>query len=293
MKSIFHGKVNQFILKIKKTSHFFSKIKNNLYLCKYNIKTMKSAKPIFVALLCLVAQIAAAQAVVAHRGYWKAASGAQNSLQAYALADSVGAYASEFDVWLTAADSLVVNHDRHFGGVDFLTGSTDSILAITLKNGEPLPTLDAYLAQVAAHPGIRPVLELKHLGDMVREDLAAAMVVEALAKHGLLDSTDVISFSLNACLAFRKLAPSLPVYYLDGDLPPRKLAELGFAGLDYNGSVLKAHPEWVDDAHKRGLKVNVWTIDRPDDMRLFKSMGVDFITTNEPALLLQIIGEGR
>ena len=235
--------------------------------------------------------VGCATKVVAHRGHWKAASGAQNSLEAYSKADSIGAFGSEFDVWLTADDSLVVNHDRHFCGVDFKTSPIDSIMAVTLKNGEPLPSLDSYLAHVKKHPRIRPVLELKPLAQWKREDLAAAKVVDALKKHGLLDKTDIISFSINACMAFKKLAPEVPVYYLDSDLPPRKLAYLQLAGLDYNGATLKAHPEWVEDAHRRGLKVNVWTIDKPEDMRLFRDMGVDFITTNQPELLQRILAE--
>ena len=135
------------------------------------------------------------------------------------------------------------------------------------------------------------MLELKPLAQWKREDLAAAKVVDALKKHGLLDKTDIISFSINACMAFKKLAPEVPVYYLDSDLPPRKLAYLQLAGLDYNGATLKAHPEWVEDAHRRGLKVNVWTIDKPEDMRLFRDMGVDFITTNQPELLQRILAE--
>lgn len=39
--------------------------------------------------------------VIAHRGYWKTPSSAQNSLRALELADSIGVYGSEFDVWLT------------------------------------------------------------------------------------------------------------------------------------------------------------------------------------------------
>jgi len=46
--------------------------------------------------------------VIAHRGYWKTPSSAQNSLRALELADSIGVYGSEFDVWLTKDDVLIV-----------------------------------------------------------------------------------------------------------------------------------------------------------------------------------------
>ena len=37
------------------------------------------------------------------------------------------------------------------------------------------------------------------------------------------------------------------------------------------------------------MNVNVWTVDSPDDIRDMKALGVDFITTNEPALCERIV----
>ena len=57
--------------------------------------------------------------VIAHRGYWKTPSSAQNSLRALELADSIGVYGSEFDVWLTKDDVLIVNHDAVINGMGY------------------------------------------------------------------------------------------------------------------------------------------------------------------------------
>ena len=46
-------------------------------------------------------------------------------------------------------------------------------------------------------------------------------IVQALKKHELMERTDLIAFSINACLAFRKIAPDARVFYLNGDLPRR------------------------------------------------------------------------
>ena len=83
--------------------------------------------------------------VIAHRGYWKTPSSAQNSLRALELADSIGVYGSEFDVWLTKDDVLIVNHDAVINGMDIESSSSKMLLKQKLKNGETVPTLDAFL----------------------------------------------------------------------------------------------------------------------------------------------------
>jgi len=64
---------------------------------------------------------------------------------------------------------------------------------------------------------------------------------------------------------------------------------MGLTGIDYHISKFKAHPEWVSEAHLLGMNVNVWTVDSPDEIRDMKALGVDFITTNEPALCERIV----
>lgn len=243
-----------------------------------------------IGLLATSATLALAQPkVIAHRGYWIAEGSAQNSLASFAKADAIGVYGSEFDVWFTADDQLVVNHDRTFKGVCMPEATAAEATAVVLNNGERLPTLDAYLQLAKSKPDTRLILEMKSLPTLQREDLAAAKIVEALKSYDLLDRTDIIAFSINACLAFKKLLPDTRIYYLSGDLAPKKIAELGLAGIDYSMGALRKHPDWVKDAHDRGLEVNVWTVDSEEDMRFFIDLGVDYITTNQPERLQAIL----
>ena len=247
---------------------------------------------ILSAALLLAAATAAAQPkVIAHRGYWTIAGSAQNSLASFAKADSVGAFGSEIDVWLTADDRLIVNHDQVHKGtdIDMEKSSQREITAIVLPNGENIPTLDQYLKLVASKPATRLVLEMKSLSDLNREDLSVKKIVAALKKYDLLDRTDFIAFSINACLAFRKQLPDARVFYLDGDLSPKKIKELGLTGIDYSDSVLRKHPGWVKQAHKLGLEVNVWTVNKAEDMEYFIGLGVDYITTDQPELLQSLL----
>lgn len=49
----------------------------------------------------------------------------------------------------------------------------------------------------------------------------------------------------------------------------------------------------IDRAHRRGVAVQYWTINDPDEMRMLIEMGVDCIMTDDPILLAQILEEYR
>ncbi len=272
---------------------FSNFVKVSFYKHSTNISNDMTKKLILAAAMLLTgsAAVAAQPKVISHRGYWTAPNSAQNSLASFTKADSVGVFGSEIDVWLTADDKLIVNHDRVYKGTDInMEKSTlKEITSIVLPNGENVPTLDAYLRLVAAKPDTRLILEMKSLSDLKREDLAAEKIVKALRKYNLLDRTDIIAFSINACLAFKKLMPDGRIFYLNGDLAPRSIKKLGLTGIDYSMSVLRKNPKWVEQAHKEGLEVNVWTVDTEEDMRYFIDLGVDYITTDYPERLQALL----
>ena len=104
------------------------------------------------------------------------------------------------------------------------------------------------------------------------------------------DRMEYITFSRHATKEFIRLAPKgTPVYYLEGDLSPKELKEWGCAGPDYHFSVFKKHPEWIKESHDLGMKVNAWTVNDAKDMKWLISRGIDFITTNEPVELQEIL----
>ena len=272
---------------------FSNFVKVSFYKHSTNISNDMTKKLILAAAMLLTgsAAVAAQPKVISHRGYWTAPNSAQNSLASFTKADSVGVFGSEIDVWLTADDKMIVNNDRVYKGTDInMEKSTlKEITSIVLPNGENIPTLDAYLRLVAAKPDTRLILEMKSLSDLKREDLAAEKIVKALRKYNLLDRTDIIAFSINACLAFKKLMPDGRIFYLNGDLAPRSIKKLGLTGIDYSMSVLRKNPKWVEQAHKEGLEVNVWTVDTEEDMRYFIDLGVDYITTDYPERLQALL----
>lgn len=227
--------------------------------------------------------------VIAHRGYWKTDGSAQNSIAALVKADSIGCYGSEFDVWLTADGQLVVNHDATFKGVTMQESAAQVCTAVVLDNGEPLPTLQQYL-EAAKALKTRLILELKAHKTPEQETRAVQGIVKMVKDLGLDNRMEYITFSRHATKEFIRLAPAgTPVFYLEGDLSPQELKTWGCAGPDYHFSVFKKHPEWIKQCHDLGMKVNAWTVNSAKDMEWLIGQGVDFITTNEPVLLQEIL----
>ena len=248
-----------------------------------------------IACLAIASWVAAKSPmkVIAHRGYWKTEGSAQNSLRALEKAAEVKVYGSEFDVHLTADNVLVVNHDNDIQGKPIQTSTYAELKDLKLPNGECIPTLEQYLlkAKEKGNRKVRLIFELKPHQTPERNREAARRCVEMVNQLKLAKRTEYISFNLDACKELIRQAPKADVYYLNGELSPKELKELGVAGLDYHYKVLRSHPEWVQQCKAMGLKSNVWTVDDTAVMREMRDMGVDFLTTNQPEEALQIMNE--
>ena len=248
-------------------------------------------RKILLMALAMMALTAGAQEVICHRGYWDAEGSTQNSLRSLVKADSIGAWGSEFDVWMTADGVLVVNHDASYNGVTIETAKWKQLKDMRLKNGEHLPTLEQMLNCGTALK-TRLVVEMKPHTSREQELEAARKIVKMVKKMNLEDRVEYITFSLQGMKNLKELAPEgTPVYYLNGELSPSQLAEMGMAGIDYSIRVMRDHPQWIDEAHALGMKVNVWTVNSDRDMEWCIHYGVDFITTNAPEKLQQKLAQ--
>ena len=262
------------------------------------MKTFKFLIILFAAISCIVAS-AQKSLVVAHRGYWKtsgatsaatATESAQNSIRSLCKADSIHCWGSEFDLWMSADGVLFINHDATINGVEIQKSLAKDVAAQRLPNGEYISTLDQYLQEFTKHPNIQVVLEVKPHADLIQESMCV-MKALALVKHYELENrVTYITFSPNAMCELIKYAPKgTEVYYLNGEMPPKKLKEIGAAGMDYHYKVFKAHPEWIKECHDLGLKTNAWTVNKKEDLQWCIDNGIDFITTNEPVLLQKML----
>lgn len=228
--------------------------------------------------------------VVAHRGYWTAEGSAQNSIRSLVKADSIHCWGAEFDVWMTKDGKLVVNHDDNIHGIVIETSNAKVVTSQTLANGEHVPYLKDYLDTFRKLPDIKVVCELKEHKNKDTEKKAVHEIIKMIKKKGLSDRIVYITFSLEATKEFIKCAPvGTEVYYLNGEIDPQGLKAMGCAGPDYHISKFKKNPTWIKECHDLGLKVNIWTVNKREDLQWCIDNGADFITTNDPELLQQML----
>lgn len=231
--------------------------------------------------------------VVAHRGAWKKKHLPENSIAALKEAIRLKCLGSEFDVRMTSDDSLIVNHDPHFHGLDIEKSTFDQLSKFPLSNGEVLPTLTQYLlAGINNNPGTILVIELKPSPGGRGRQLAydAVAIVKSL---NIQNRVMYISFDINILSAILEKDPEAETQYLNGDQTPDQLKTMGIKGLDYHHTVFKKNQEWIEHAKKNGQKLNVWTVNEEADLKWFIGHQFDAITTNEPELLFEILNRKR
>lgn len=228
--------------------------------------------------------------VLGHRGASDDAP--ENTLAAFRLAIEQGADGVELDVWRCGSGEVVVAHDEDARRV---AGSPLRVPDATLAElraldvgawkgprfrGERIPRL---LEVLEALPGAVVNVELKSRGRDLR---LAEAVARDLARAAAQGRVIVSSFDFRLVSAFRLAAPEVPVGLLfDGDHPWRLRTAVA-ARLLHAAAVHPAReliaPERVARWRRRGLGVNVWTVDAPADIERLVGLGVDAIITNLP-----------
>lgn len=228
--------------------------------------------------------------VVAHRGAWKALQLPQNSVASLRHAISMHLPESETDVRMTADGYLAIIHDPDYNGMLIRTHTLAELRSVKLPNGEVLPLLNDFLKIIAVQQNTRLVIELKPTkGGAEWDRQSVQKVLEAVDSLNVQSKVMYISFDYEMCKQLVRLSPGNEVQYLEGDKAPGILNADRITGLDYHYSVFQKHPEYIREAKQLGLSLNAWTVDHADIMDWLLANDFDYITTNEPELLLDRI----
>lgn len=229
--------------------------------------------------------------VVAHRGAWKQNNLPQNSIASLKHAIELKCTGSEFDVRLTADNILIINHDPEYNKLPIEKTKYKDLLTFKLSNGEKLPTLEEYIkAGLKNNTSTRLVCEIKP-SEISKErgktiaDKVVKLVHKLKAEHMLV----YISFEYDILKRIIEIDPKANTQYLEGDKSPDQLKADGIRGADFHFSVYIDHPGWIDMAKKSNTSLNAWTVNEAADMDWLIANNFDFITTNEPELLLKRI----
>ncbi|WP_407551255.1 glycerophosphodiester phosphodiesterase [Streptomyces sp. Pv4-95] len=263
--------------------------------------------------------------VVAHRGASEDAP--EHTLAAYRKAIEDGADALECDVRMTADGQLVCVHDRRVNRTSNGRGAVSALeLAdlATLDFGSWKAGPDDNEAPDRQHedPERTSVLTLERLLELVadadrRVELAIETkhptrwagqveerLVELLSRFGHTKpampadqppAVRVMSFSARSLHRVRAVAPDIPGVYLMQFLTPRYRdgrlpTGVGIAGPGVR--ILRAHPDYVEKAHRAGHRVHVWTVNEEADVELCRELGVDAVITNRPKQVRSQLGLG-
>ncbi|WP_088324369.1 family 16 glycosylhydrolase [Polaribacter tangerinus] len=227
--------------------------------------------------------------VVAHRGAWKEKKLPQNSIASLKEAIRLGCFASELDIRMTKDTVLIVTHDKQYNGFTIEDTNYKELAKKPLSNGEILPTLRDYLiAGMTNNNTTKLVLEIKPTSSKERNILKTDKVlalVNDLNASNFVDS--YISFGFDILQRVVAKNPQLKTQYLDGYKSPEVLKQNGITGLDYVLYKIKNKPEHIKSAKELGITLNAWTANSVDDIDWLIANDFNYITTNEPSLVLE------
>jgi glycerophosphoryl diester phosphodiesterase len=237
--------------------------------------------------------------VYAHRGASFYAP--ENTLAAFELAARQGAPAIELDAMLTLDQAVVVIHDSTVDRTTNGQGKVSEIPLAELKKldagsffdfafrGEPIPTLDEVFEAVGGRVYIN--IELKNYAAPL--DPLPARAAEVVRRHRQERGVLFSSFNPLALRRIRRLLPECPIglLALPGSAGAWARSWMGRL-LPYQAlhpEVSDATPELIQAAHRRGQRVNVWTVDQEAQIQQLIRQGADGIITNDPPLALRAL----
>jgi len=207
----------------------------------------------------------------------------ENTLAAFAKALDLGARWMETDVYVVE-DELVVFHDgrleRTTNGTGYVSESSlEYLRSLDAGKGQRIPFLTEVLDLIEGKSGIN--IELKGPGTATR---VAVLIKQLLTNTSWRrDQFIVSSFDIPELLAFVRMMPEIRVGVLTANIP---LDYAEFAeplnAWSIHASMEFINREFVDDAHGRGKKLFVYTVNHPEDYERLRKLGIDGVFSDFP-----------
>lgn len=234
---------------------------------------------------------------IGHRG--AAGHEPENTIRSFVKAIKLGADAIEFDVRLSADKKVVVIHDatvdRTTNGRGLVNNfSYEELRRFDAGKGEKIPTLEQVFGILGkGNPwGWKPFfnIELKECG-MEKE------VLSLIERYHLIDSVVISAFDMfenepgdtsrwDNLFALKQSEPDLRIALLAERQETPGIAIYLAANL---GKIYAINPSrkivtqrMIENAHEKGVKIFVWTVNHPSEIVRIKALGVDGIFSDYP-----------
>ena len=236
--------------------------------------------------------------ILCHRGAKDYAP--ENTLAAFETALELGADGFELDTQLSSDGHVVVFHDST---VDRITNGHGNLSKLSLAElreldagssfsekfrGVKIPTLDEVFETI----GKRTIINVELKNFSTPFDNLTEKVCEAVRYHGMQKNIIFSSFLPWNLKKAARILPEVPRGLITAkDWRGVWGRSFGFNFGDYDA----LHPflgnvtvQQVHRVHKLKRKINVWVVNKEDDLRRMFNWGVDGILTDDPRLALRI-----
>ena len=241
--------------------------------------------------------------MLGHRGGRGEGWPPENSLAAFARALEEGADGVELDVRLTSDGVPIVFHDttlaRATRGADARPVHRVAFADLPVYPGgdriprlvDALAVLRGRIVNVEIKADVAPISLLGDVPDRLRLVRAAAAAVKSAP------SADVVfsSFDPLVVVALVAAAPRVPRAILVGTSTPRAATALALA---MKPAVVAVHleeslctPGRAARLARAGLRLAAWTVNEPERAAALVALGVSWIITDAPGLMVKALGE--
>ena len=249
--------------------------------------------------------------VISHRGANQVAP--QNTIEAFEKSIEIGCDGFETDIHLTKDGIPVVCHNFT---IDETSTGKGAIKDMTLEElrqydfgsykgdefkGVKIPTLDEFL-EVSKKMGDKmKVLDIELKSEKFGEagTELAEKTIDAVKNHGLFDKLLISSFDPSILVVCKKIDKNCKtgILYSPDNLVSIKISarpvafakEIGCDAL--HPFAMYVTRLYVERAHRAGLQVNPWTINKELTAKHLIKLGVDGIITDDPGLMNRLLGK--
>ena len=249
--------------------------------------------------------------VISHRGANQVAP--QNTIAAFEKSIEIGCDGFETDIHLTKDGIPVVCHNFTIDETSTGKGAIKNMTLEELRRydfgkykgaefeGTPIPTLDDFLDVSKKMGDKMKVLNLELKSEKIGE--AGPEIVEkpidAVKNHGMFDKLLISSFDPAILVVCKKVDKNCKtgILYSPDNLVSLKIAprpvsfckEIGADAL--HPFFMYVTRLYVERAHRAGIQVNPWTVNKESTAKHLIKLGVDGLITDNPGLMNDILSK--
>jgi glycerophosphoryl diester phosphodiesterase len=247
--------------------------------------------------------------VIGHRG--GAGAAPENTVAAIQHGITAGADAIEFDIHATLDDRIVVIHDDTLERTTDGTGTVEELTLDELRRfdagfnftsdfgrsfpfrgtGIRIPTLEEAVEACDDRPIVCEV-KTPRAGQLLAAWLPGKPVRDRMIVGGFeIEAVrPAASVARWRCASRRDLTPFVLLGKLG--IPGRLTPDVAAAMVPVRKGLVRVVTRgFVRRCHDAGVGVHVWTVNRPDEMRLLLGLGVDGLISDFPAIARRIVEE--